>query len=124
MHIENIADLIRALDQQVDESVKNEIRAFEKSDLWQMHLGINGLIRGIAYYSNESTIGRQHFDRLGFPDDGSAVLGRIYWLHLKSIDVTKEAVVALIEQHALFVFDAEASDLADEMTKSYADVNG
>jgi hypothetical protein len=122
MHIDNLADMIHALDQQVTEDAKNEIRALNKSDLWQLHMGISGLIRSVVYYKNESIQGRKWFDQLGFPDDGSAVLGRIYWMYLRAEVLTKEGLSSLIEDHALFVFDEAAEKIAEEMMKSYANV--
>lgn len=119
MEIASLGYLMVALDAYLDEVAKHEVRETSEADLWQMHLGLNGLIRSIAYYRNSSEIGRALFDRLGMPDDGSAVLGKVYWWHVRGISPTKEMFTAALQQHGWWFSVEESEALAAEMLTSY-----
>lgn len=120
MDIDSLASLIRELDSTVETSHKNEIAKMPDEGLFKLHFGVNALIRSLAYYGNSSHEGRALFDGLGLPDDGSAVLGRIYRCHLRGEPVNRESLIPLIDQHALFISGAEAESLAGELAQSYA----
>lgn len=119
MEIAGLRELLEALDATLDEAAKREVRETTESDLWQMHLGLNGLIRSIAYYRNSSEVGRALFDRLGMPDDGSAILGKVYWWHIRGISPTKEMLTATLQQRAWWFSAEESEALAEEMLASY-----
>ena len=120
MQITNLAELFRALDEVVQSEDKAAIAALGEQELYQLHLGVNGLIRSLAYYKNESAEGKQYFQSLGLPDDGSAILGPIYWLHLRNEPMTAQRLFQIIEKNSLFIFGEEASGLAVELGASYA----
>ncbi|MEN3112006.1 hypothetical protein ACFONG_19370 [Uliginosibacterium paludis] len=120
MQIANLADLFRVLDESVQPEHKTDIAALAEQDLYQLHLGVNGVIRSLAYYKNDSATGKQYFQSLGLPDDGSAILGRIYWLHLRGEQITEQKLLHIIERESLFIFDEEARNLAAELSASCA----
>jgi len=85
MKIETLAQLVRALDATVEPQYKAEIAALAEENLYQLHLGLNGLVRSLAYYKNESLEGKEHFQMLGFPDEGR-VPRRFVWNPTRTID--------------------------------------
>ncbi|APF85634.1 hypothetical protein HI806_01960 [Ralstonia solanacearum] len=121
MEIAGLGNLMRALDDTLDDEAKRQVRETAEADLWQMHLGLNALIRSIAYHRNSSTVGRSFFDRLGTPDDGSAVLGMVYWWHVLGISPTKEMFAAALQQHILWFSVQESDALSEEMLASYVE---
>jgi hypothetical protein len=120
MKIDSLAELIQALDAAVDPRTKDEIAALPKESLFKLHFGVNALIRSLAYYKNESRAGKEMFERLGLPDEGSSVLGRIYWLHLRKQPITQDTLVPVIEEHSLFVYGEPAQELARGFAHSYS----
>jgi hypothetical protein len=84
-----------------------------------LHLGLNALIRSLAFYRNESVSGREYFDRLGLPDEASAVFGEIYWHHLRGDEITPHLVGTLFEQNWC-VISNDDKILADELAKDYS----
>lgn len=122
MHIESLKTLIQVLDVEVAEDVKSQVRVLRDDQLFQLHFGLNALIRHLAYYANESAIGKQHFAELGFPDERSAVLGKIYWHHLRRETLSQAAVLSAIEENTIFVFGEPAQSLAERFAKSYSEL--
>lgn len=119
MGIAGILELLQALDATLDEATKREIRELAEADLWQMHFGLNGLIRSIAYYRNSSEAGRAFFDSLGTPDDGSAVLGKVYWWNVRGVPLNKEMFLSALQRHALWFSDEESEAFAERMLTDY-----
>jgi hypothetical protein len=119
MKLNTLAELIRALDDLVESEYKREIAALAEQDLGRLHLGVNGLIRSLAFYKNESPEGKAWFGAIGLADDGSSVLGAIYWLHLRHEPVTAERIVELNKGETWFPV---SEDIARSLATSYAGV--
>lgn len=119
MEIAGLWELLEALDATLDDAAKREVRETAESDLRQMHFGLNGLIRSIAYYRNSSEAGRAFFGRLGMPDDGSAVLGAAYWWHVRGIPLTREIFMAALQRHGWWFSSEESEALAEELLADY-----
>lgn len=124
MKIESLSDLILALEEEIEPKNKEEIAGLEESALFQLHFGVNALIRSLAYYKNESQEGKALFAQLGFPDEGSSVLGKIYWLHLRGQPVTAQSLLRVIEENTIFLFGEPAKALATTFAKSYESLSG
>jgi hypothetical protein len=116
--METLTELFHALDGQLTSEVKAEVAALDEKSLGDMHFGLNGLIRSLAFYKNESHAGEEYFSRLGMPDEASAALGELYWRHLNSLPMTEADVLSALDQH--WYWDPEEiKAVAKELKESY-----
>lgn len=116
--MDSLAELFRMLDEQFTPEAKAEIIALDKSQLWTMHLGLNGLIRSLAFYKNESPDGKLYFARLGMPDGASHIFGELYWHHLQSLPINEDVIANLLEKN-WFVMPEEVATISKELVSEY-----
>lgn len=119
--VRSLAELFTALDAGLSPEEKEDIRALAESDRWKLHVGLNALIRSIAFYRNESEDGKVYLGRLCIqPDDSSAVLGFLYWRHLRSLPMGSADVLRVLQNEFVLGTPAEMEQWANELSSDYA----
>jgi hypothetical protein len=119
--VRRISELIFILDEQLSSESKDGIRALAEEDLWRLHLDLNAMIRSIAFYRNDSVEGKEYFGRLGLmPDDSSAVLGAIYWRHVRQLSLSPADMLTLLHSHFVLAAPSELELIAEELSSDYA----
>ncbi|MGC4077931.1 MAG: hypothetical protein QM702_13065 [Rubrivivax sp.] len=114
--VRTFTELAESLDAALSPEEKRDIRALAEAELWKLHTGLNALIRSLAFHRNESASGRAYLGRLCLqPDDASAVLGVLYWRHLRGLALGRDEILSVLEREFVLGTPDELAQWAAEL---------
>jgi hypothetical protein len=120
--MDDLAALFKYLDEHLSVEEKANISSLESPKCGEMRLGLNALIRSVAFYKNDSPVGKLYFARAGLADDAGSAFGELYWRHLKGMTMTRGVIIEALESGGWTSPQGEqAISIAEDLLKSYMD---